>query len=525
MNLFALLLGAAAIAYGVAKYFRLPSVPVLIATGMSLSLLGLVPTELSLGNGAGAMNMLELGLVFLVFSSGVELNPKRFLKFGKAVVWVAGIQFLLAMGIGFLCAKWMGVATLEAFYIGGGLAASSTLVVLRHLQMRKAMFEPYGRVVTGVLLLQDVALVLLIVILSRVDGGGWNIGRGLLEVLLMGGVAWVTQRFVIPKLVFKFKPDEENLLLWLVAVLLGFVGAASWLKLPLISGAFAGGFVFSAFPLNGLVRGQLSSLVDFFHAMFFVALGALLGIPGVEHWMQAGIYSLVVIFVTPPLVALVAEWRGLNARAAIETGLLLAQTSEYSLLLGLSGLVLGHVSQDTFSVLALTTVITMTMTPFLGREAVANFLLPFHPLRKKSKSVDTPSGHVLILGFGSAGMWTVKPLLAQGEEVVVVDDDAAVCRALGSKNIAFIRGDGAEVEVLKKAGARDAKLVIASMRRVGDALTVLNYVRGAPVIVRVFENADADRVKEAGGIPVMNSEAAADTFMAWLAANDRVKAK
>lgn len=178
MNLFAILLGAAAIAYGVAKYFRLPSVPVLIATGMSLSLSGLVPTELRLGNSAGSMNMLELGLVFLVFSSGVEMNPKRFRKYTIAVFWVAGIQFLLAMGVGFLCAKWMGVKTLESIYIGGGLAASSTLVVLRHLQMRKAMFEPYGRVVTGVLLLQDVALVLLIVLLSRVDGGGGMSGEG-----------------------------------------------------------------------------------------------------------------------------------------------------------------------------------------------------------------------------------------------------------------------------------------------------------------------------------------------------------
>jgi Kef-type K+ transport system membrane component KefB len=523
MNIFALLLAAAAIAYGLAKYFRLPPVPVLIAAGMSLSLSGLVPRELSLGNGAGSMNMLELGLVFLVFSSGVELNPQRFRKFAKAVVWVASVQFLFALGIGFLCAKWMGVGTLESIYIGGGLAASSTLVVLRHLQNRKAMFEPYGRVVTGVLLLQDVALVLLIVMLSRVDGGAWNVGRGLLEVLLMGSVAWVAQRFVIPRLVLKFKPDEENLLLWLIAVLLGFVGVASWLKLPLISGAFAGGFVFSAFPLNGLVRGQLSSLVDFFHAMFFVALGALLGVPNLEFWLQAGVYSLVVIFVTPPLVAWVAEWRGLNTRAAIETGLLLAQTSEYSLLLGLSGVLLGHVSTDTFSVLALTTILTMVMTPLLGREAVANFLLPFHPLRKRSKSVETPKGHVLILGFGSAGMWTVKPLLAQGEEIVVVDDDAAVCRALAAKNIAFIRGDGAEEEVLKKAGARDAKLIIASMRRVGDALTVLSHVRGVPVIARVFENEDAQRVKAGGGIPVMNSEAAADTFMAWMSDNDRLK--
>ena len=521
MNAFALLLATAAVAYGLAKYFRLPSIPILIGAGMSLNLAGLAPKEIEIG-GDGAADMLELGLVFLVFASGVELNPRRFKRFGKAVLWVAGVQFALAMGVGFLCARWLGLETLEAVYMGGGLAASSTLVVLRHLQNRRAMFEPYGRVVTGVLLLQDVALVLLIVLLSRVDGGGWDVGKALFEVLVMGGIAWIAQRFVIPKLVFRVKPDEENLLLWLVAVLLAFVGVASWLDLPLIAGAFAGGFVFSAFPLNGLVRGQLSSLVDFFQAMFFVALGAILGVPEPGLWMQAALYSVVVLVVTPPLVALVAERRGLNARAGIEAGLLLAQTSEYSLLLGLSGVVLGHVSPDTFSILALTTVVTMTLTPVLGREQVANFLLPFHPLRKKGRIADVPEGHVLILGFGSAGMWTLKPLLAQGEKVLVVDDDAVVCAALAKKGIPFLRGDGAEVDVLEKAGARNAKLVIASMRRVGDALTVLRYVQGVPVVVRVFEEEDANLIRRAGGKPVMNSMAAADTFMAWLENNDRV---
>ena len=521
MNAFALLLATAAVAYGLARYFRLPSIPILIGAGMSLSLAGLAPKEIEIG-GDGAADMLELGLVFLVFASGVELNPRRFKRFGKAVLWVAGVQFALAMGVGFLCARWLGLETLEAVYMGGGLAASSTLVVLRHLQNRRAMFEPYGRVVTGVLLLQDVALVLLIVLLSRVDGGGWDVGKALFEVLVMGGIAWIAQRFVIPKLVFRVKPDEENLLLWLVAVLLAFAGVASWLDLPLIAGAFAGGFVFSAFPLNGLVRGQLSSLVDFFQAMFFVALGAILGVPEPGLWMQAALYSVVVIVVTPPLVALVAERRGLNARAGIEAGLLLAQTSEYSLLLGLSGVVLGHVSPDTFSILALTTVVTMTLTPVLGREQVANFLLPFHPLRKKGRIADVPEGHVLILGFGSAGMWTLKPLLAQGEKVLVVDDDAVVCAALAKKGIPFLRGDGAEVDVLEKAGARNAKLVIASMRRVGDALTVLRYVQGVPVVVRVFEEEDANLIRRAGGKPVMNSMAAVDTFMAWLENNDRV---
>ena len=171
--------------------------------------------------------------------------------------------------------------------------------------------------------------------------------------------------------------------------------------------------------------------------MFFVALGAILGFPEPGLWLQAALYSLVVIVVTPPLVALVAEWRGLNARAGIETGLLLAQTSEYSLLLGLSGVVLGHVSSGMFSTLALTTVITMVMTPVLGREDVVNFLLPFHPLRKRGRFTNVPEGHILILGFGSAGMWTVKPMLAQGENVLVVDDDAVVCAALARKNSRF----------------------------------------------------------------------------------------
>lgn len=522
MNAFALLLVTAAVAYGLAKYFRLPAIPVLIGGGMALRLSGVVPPELEVGED-GAADMLELGLVFLVFASGVELNPGRFRRFRKAVLWVAGVQFGLAMGVGFLFAKWMGLGALEAVYVGGGLAASSTLVVLRHLMNRKAMFEPYGRVVTGVLLVQDVALVLLIVLLSRVDGGGWDVGKALFEVLLMGGIAWVAQRFVIPKLVFRFKPDEENLLLWLVAVLLAFVGGASWLDLPLISGAFAGGFVFSAFPLNGLVRGQLSSLVDFFQAMFFVGLGALLGVPEWEFWAKAGVYSLVVIVVTPPLVALVAEWRGLNARSGIESGLLLAQTSEYSVLLAISGLVLGHVSVDTFSVLALTTVITMALTPVLGREQVANFLLPFHPLRKRMGEEGSHVGHVLILGFGSAGMWTLKPLLAQGENVLVVDDDAVVCSVLAKKGIPFLRGDGAEREVLEKAGAKDAKLIIASMRRVGDAVNVLRHVEGVPVVARVFEKEDEEVIRKAGGIPVMNSMAAADTFMDWVENNDRVK--
>ncbi len=529
MNLFAILLLTAAAAYGLARWLRLPSLPVLIGAGMALNLAGWLPQGFQLGEGpddehtGAAMRILEFGLVFLVFASGVELNPRRFARHGRVVAWVGSLQFAVSALIGFGTSRWMGFGNIEAAYIGFGLAASSTLVVLRQLRVRQAMFEPFGRVVTGVLLLQDGVLIAVIVVLSRLDGGLPGIGLGLGEVALLGGAAWLSQKYLIPWLVTRMKPDEESLLLWLVAVLFVFVGIAFSMGLPPIVGAFAGGFAFSAFPLNGLVRGQLSSLADFFQALFFVALGALVGIPDAADWWTALQFTAIVVLITPPLVAALAEWRGMSTRASIETGLLLAQTSEFSLLLGVSGLALGHLSADGFGILAMTTVMTMTLTPFIGQERMAHALLPLHPFRRRKEAERPLSGHVLVLGFGSAGMWTVKPLRAQGEEVLVVDDDAVVCRELTRLGVPVMRGDGSEKEVLERAGAANAKLVIASMRRVGDALKVLEHVRDVPVMARVFEEYEAEQIRAAGGIPVMNSDAAAETFIAWFGANDRLK--
>jgi Kef-type K+ transport system membrane component KefB len=525
MNLFALLLLAAAAAYGISRWLKLPSLPVLIGAGMLLNVAGLLPDDFRMGapgdEGAGAaMRILELGLVFLVFASGVELNPRRFARRGKVVVWVGAVQFGVSALIGYFTARWVGFDETESVYIGFGLAASSTLVVLRQLRMRQAMFEPFGRVVTGVLLLQDALLVAVIVVLARMDSGPWGIVIGLVTAGLLGAGAWIGQRRVVPWLERRMKPDEESLLLWLVAVLFSFVGVAYWLGLPPIAGAFAGGFVFSAFPLNGLVRGQLSTLAEFFQALFFVALGALVGVPDLAQWWTALQFSAIVLVVTPPLVAMMAEKCGLNTRASIESGLLLAQTSEFSLLLGVSGLALRHLSVEGFEVLAMTTLITMTLTPFIGQEPVASLMLKLHPFRRRQALGKPPEGHVLVLGFGSAGMWTVKPLRAQGHEVLVVDDDPVVCRELARLGVPVMRGDASEEGVLERAGASKAKLVIASMRRVGDAVKVLEHVRGVPVLARVFEDDEAEMVRAAGGIPVLNSEAAAETFLSWVSGRE-----
>jgi hypothetical protein len=222
-----------------------------------------------------------------------------------------------------------------------------------------------------------------------------------------------------------------------------------------------------------------------------------------------------VFLVTPPVVALMAEWRGLNARSGVESGLLLAQTSELSIIFALVGVSLGHIDQNVFTTLALVAAITMTLTPFLATDTVTWKLLHLHPARHRKPPPVQLDGHVVVLGFGSAGMWLVKPLLDAGYRVVVVDDDPAVIDELARRDVITFRGDGSDKRTLEAVRAADAKMVIASLPRVGDLLKVIAYLPGVEVVARVFEESEARAVERAGGTAILNSEAARDEFLKW----------
>jgi Kef-type K+ transport system membrane component KefB len=510
----ALLLLTAALGHGLARWWRLPTIPLLLGLGMALSFSGLAPrggTE----RADLVITAVELGITFLVFASGIELDPGRFRQHRRAVWWIGSVQFFVAGALGYILARLLGNPTLVAIYLALAVSASSTLIGLQQLRRTRQVFEPFGRTVLGVLLLQDVLMIVAIVTLARSDGGLLSALGGLLATTGLAFLAIGLQRHVAKPLVLRGRIDEETLLIGGLAVLFLFASLARLLGLPLVAGAFFAGFALSGFPVSGMLRGLLPSLTDFFQALFFTALGALVVVPDGSSLLRALILAFLVVLLTPPLVTVIAERTGFSSRPSIESGLLLAQTSEYSLVLGLTGLYLGHLTEEQFSIIALMAVSTMTLTPFLATERVTGWLLHIHPLRQRLDPHGAPRDHVLLLGFGSAGMWVVKPLLASGAEILVVDDDPVVIEHLQRMRIPCLRGDGSEDRVLARAGANQARLIIASMRRANEAAEVLRRVRGVPVVVRVFEEEDAALIRRLGGIPVLNSQASADTFMEW----------
>jgi Kef-type K+ transport system membrane component KefB len=284
--------------------------------------------------------------------------------------------------------------------------------------------------------------------------------------------------------------------------------------MPLVVGAFLAGVSLSRFPTSAVVRAQLGSIGDFFSAVFFPALGARLTALTLVELGQAAVLALLVIVATPPLVAWIAERAGFSARAGLEAGLLLSQTSELSLVVGLYALMEGDIGANVFTIIALVTALTMLLTPFLTGDRVLWRLLRWHP-----GQADPPppplAGHVVLLGSGTTGMPLLETLLATGHEVVVVDDDPSVIARVRDAEVVAIRGEASDRLVLERACAAQALVISSTIRRPADNRRLLQYASGVPVLVRVFEEEDSEWILAMGGTPIVYSKAAAEGLLRW----------
>jgi Kef-type K+ transport system membrane component KefB len=504
----ALLLLAAALGYGVARWLGLPAIPLLVLGGILLNLLA-NPDQALL------QDSLVLGIAFLVFVAGAELSPARVGAQKRAAFFVGAAHFILLGWAGFAAARLLGLDSQPAAYVTLALTASSTLIGVRLLQGRGQLFEPFGRLVIGVLLLQDIGVILMIPVVTRMEQGWRSVAQGMGLALGLLALSWVCLRWVTPPLVRRLARNEEGLLLAVLGILFVFLGISDQLGVPLVVGAFLAGLSLSPFPVNGLARGQVEPIADFFSALFFTALGAFLVLPTPAQLAQATLLTLMVLVLTPPLVAFVAERTEISARPAILSGLLLSQGSEFSFVVGLQGLVLGQLDAGVFTLISLVTVFTMVLTPLIATDRVTLQLMKLHPSSRARAPETIPEGHVLLVGAGANGMPILETLVIGPHPVVVIDDDPAVVERVRQAGIQSMGGDATDPRLLARAGADRALVVISTIRRPIDNGPLLRAARGRPVLVRTFSEEEAQWVREHGGTPILYSEAAAADFLSW----------
>lgn len=510
MTFVATILVAAAIAYGLARLTRAPAVPLLVAAGLSLKLLP-IPIDEELLEG-----LLLLGLALLLFGAGAELDERRTRELGKASAWISLGQFL-GIGLGGYGIAWfLGYSFLTSLFVALAVAASSSLIAVRLLHQKQQFFEPFGRLTLGVLLVQTILVLIAMAALAQVDEGLAAMESAVLRTLLLGALAVLASRTLTPWLLLRLGLDEESLLIGVLALLFGFVGLASLMGLPLAIGAFCAGYAVSPFPVNGVIRGQLRSVNDFFLATFFTALGASFGIPTLQGAAVGVGLAIFVLLATPALVSLLGRAAGLTSLSSVESGLLLAQTSEISLVIALFGRAGGHVSDELFGALTLCAVLTMSATPLIAREGVAHFILRFHPFEhRKTEPLDV-SGHLLVLGCGENTFPLIQELLDEGWPVVAVDDDAGVVAHLNAMGATAVRGDATDPRVLALVRIGEAKAVLSTLRRIAHHERVARHAARVPFIIRAFDEEEARELRKTGEHVVVMAEETTRAFLDWL---------
>ncbi len=505
----AVLLGLAALGMGVARWTQFPEIPFLLVGSLALSATGLVQDQEFIEG------ILFLSVSVLLFVVGTDLSLERVGRFKRAALKIGLVQFVCLATTGLGIAYWLDYALTDGLYLGLALAASSTIVGVRLLQRRQQMFEPFGRTTLGVLLLQDVLVVLLLPVLTQFPDGPDAMLQSMGGTFLLITGAAIVMKGVVPFLLER-DLDAETQLLVVLSILFGFLGAGYALNVSIFAAAFLAGVSLSEFPFSGIVNSEMQPLYDFFSAIFFASLGVAVGIPETGELWHALPFAGAVLLLTPVIVAAVAEWTGLVARPALEAGLLLSQTSELSLVVGLQALVAGQIGGNVFTVIVLTTVLTMTATPLVTSDAAVWELLRWHPSRRSGQLPEVPSDHVLIIGGGESGRPLIRLLRETEFQPVVIDEDPGVVGLLRNQGVTSIRGDGGDLPILLEAGAAQARIIVSTIQDPFATGPLLNYVSDkVPILVRVTEDHEADWVEERGGTPVRFSHAAADAFMDW----------
>jgi len=465
----------------------------------------------------------EIGLSLLLFMIGLEIDLKRMLSAGRVITFTALAQIIGCTVLGWLVFNFIGPAQnkLEAIYLAIAAAMSSTVIIVKILYDKRELETLAGRITLGVLVLQDIFVILFLAIQPNLKNPAITpLVLALGKVILLLSVAFLTSRFALPKIFKQIARLPELVLVGALAWCLALAGFAGWLGLSTAMGALIAGMMISTFPYTLDVVARVTSIRDFFVTLFFVRLGMEIPLP---TWS----YILWTLFVCLFLVAsrfasvfspLYLMRQGF--RVSLLPAINLSQLSELSLVLLALGLKSGDVSANTVGIAAFSFAFLAVGSTYgiLKSDGLLRTLTPW--LRKldlkdldqdeNENSGGEKSKRICLLGFS----WTASSLLAEIErnrpdlipEIVVIDFNPVVHEKLKARKVHAVYGDITARDVLHHAGAGHAEFIICSLPNMvlkgADNLKMLRQLRElnpeAKIIVHAELLADVPKLYAAG---------------------------
>lgn len=314
----------------------------------------------------------EIGVIFLLFSLGLEFSFKKLMRVGGAASITALVEIIFITIAGYYAGRWMGWSTMDSLFLGGMLASSSTTIIIRAFDELGIKTKQYARIVFGVLVVEDIVVILLMVLLSTIavtqDFEGGEIIYTILKLAFFLALWFIGGIFLLPTFLKRAKAlfDEETLLILTLGLCLGMVVLATEVGFSAELGAFIMGSIIAETTKAEAVEHLIKPVKDLFGAVFFVSVGMMIDPQAiVEYGWPVVIVTFLTLFGKLFSTTLGALLSGQPLKQSVQVGMSMAQIGEFAFIVATLGLSLGVISDFLFPVAVGASAITTFTTPYL----------------------------------------------------------------------------------------------------------------------------------------------------------------
>jgi CPA2 family monovalent cation:H+ antiporter-2 len=520
------LLGAALLLGALCERLRQNAILGYLLAGMLLG-----PNAFNIiSSGAQVRALAELGVALLLFTIGLEFSWRRLRAVGPIALGGGTLQVLLTGTLTTAVCMTLGLGLRASLAVGAMIAISSTAAVARLLVNRAEIESIHGRNAIGILLLQDIAVVPLVIMVVALGSEaslvafGWAVVRAVGLAALLVGALHVLLNHVVPLLLNTRMATQNRDLPILLAVVTG-VGAA-WASHALgfspVLGAFVAGMLLAESPFATQIRANVTPLQTLFVTLFFSSIG-MLSNPAwvVGNWVALVAAVVAIVIGKAAITTGVTRLFRFPLGQSLATGVVLAQVGEFSLVIAGVALSVQVIDAEVFEMIIAALTVTLFLTPYLTalapRLATSVGRLPMssgpgvQPMGEGSIPAAVVSDHLVIVGFGPAGQRVAEAMMEQRSlPILVVDLNASTVELAQSFGLKAYIGDAIREEVLEGLHVRTAAAVAVTVPDPGTARQVVELVRSVSpataIVVRSRYHVHRWQLDVAGASAVVDEE-------------------
>ena len=432
----------------------------------------------------------------LLFVVGLKLDLKHIRHIGPVAVATGLGQLTFTIIIGFLIILALGKGWMEAVYVAVALTFSSTIIIVKLLSDKREIDALHGRIAVGFLIVQDLAVVVAMMVMSalRADGDDGSMlalaGSLTLRIGVAGVGMYLLMRYVLPRVVDRMAQSQELLLIFAIAWGTGLAALGEWAGFSKEAGAFLAGFSLASTHYRDAINARLTGIRDFLLLFFFIDLGSKLDFStlGSEVW-PAIVLSLFVLIGNPLIVMAIMGYMGYRKRTGFLCGLTVAQISEFSIIFVAMGISLGHIDNGALGLTTLVGLITIAVSTYM--------ILYSHPLYEKLgpwlgfferkrphrelvvavERHDLREADVIVFGLGRYGSRLALSLQEAGLKVLGVEFDPEVVRDVRRQGLPVRYGDGVASEFLESLPLKQTRWVVSTLPDMASNRDLLRGLR------------------------------------------------